>query len=67
MVSPRTRLIETVRGVKRDRLRENRERLSEGAGERKAECEAGLRDGQKERRREVQCEVSLSPLPRSSL
>ncbi len=37
----RTRLIEMVRGVKRDRLKENRERLSEGVGKRKAEGKAG--------------------------
>lgn len=41
MVPVRTRLIEMVRGVKRDRLREDKERLSERVGERKAECKAG--------------------------
>lgn len=36
VVPVRTRLIETVRGVERDRLREKRGRLSEGVEERKA-------------------------------
>lgn len=40
VIPVRTGLIETVSGVKRGRLRENRGRLREGVGERKAECKA---------------------------
>lgn len=41
MVSVKRGIIEMLRGVKRDRLREKRKRLSEGVCERKAECKAG--------------------------
>lgn len=44
-------LIETVRGVERDRLREKRGRLSEGVEERKAGVWGRSRDSEKEMQR----------------
>lgn len=51
VVPVRMRLIETVRGVERDRLREKRGRLSEGVEERKAGVWGRSRDSEKEMQR----------------
>lgn len=55
-------IIEMLRGVKRDRLREKREEVKWGSPLEKGRVQSRLRDSVKERWREVKCKLSLSPI-----